>query len=246
MISIPFATFKGNLIAEAISELYGVVSTVENFIDGHVDTMKKSASATVRATGSVIEGAKFGFGIGYITPIVVIAVGQMILGNPLGAVGTVAKGMMLSNPIAMTCGAVGAIYYGWKALSEEERNVIISRITDAFEVGAELIKSMLSYVVTSLSSLLTAENIAEFRVMLADAAQCVGKSLSEITRSMKDRISDAATAVSASASLTTELMQEGASSAVVAVKKNVVDTAMSVRDSAGTAVEYIRKAASRD
>ena len=47
------------------------------------------------------------------------------------------------EPLAMTCGALAAIYYRWKALSEEERNAIVSKLTAAFEVGAELIKSML-------------------------------------------------------------------------------------------------------
>ena len=87
----------------------------------------------------------------------------------------------------MTCGAIGAIYYGWQALSEEEKNAILARLTAAFEVGVELIKSMISFVISSLGSILSKEKLAEFKNFVASAAENFGKTLADITRDIKDK-----------------------------------------------------------
>ncbi|MGA1372962.1 MAG: hypothetical protein ACO3Z6_15335, partial [Pseudomonadales bacterium] len=103
-----------NPIVVAIQGLYGIAGSINDFMDTHIEALKRSTNETMRATGRILEGAKFGFGLGYSTPLMLTAIGQMILGNPLAAVGAVASGVTLSNPLAMTCGAIGAIYYGWK------------------------------------------------------------------------------------------------------------------------------------
>ena len=241
--AIPFAS---NPIVISIAALYRVTVSINEFLDAQIDEMKRNASATVRATGNVLEGAKFGFGIGYITPVVIIAVGQIILGNTFAAAATVTTGVLLINPIAMTCGAVGAIFYGWKALSEVERNGIVNRITDAFQVGAELIKAMINFLLNTLGTMLSAENLDEFKKTVADIAGSFGKSLSDITHSVKDRLSDAASAVASAVGKTADLAMEGVSTAAGSVKKNVTIAAATVVDTADSASQYIRNSTRKD
>jgi uncharacterized membrane protein len=217
MISLPFV--PSNPIVDAIKALYGVASAVNTFIDEHIEQLKKHTNETISATGRVLEGAKFGFGIGYITPLVLTATGQLLLGNNLAATSIVASGLTLSNPLAMTCAAIGAIYYGWQALTEDEKNAILNRLTQAFEVGAELIKSMIAYVISSLGTMLSKEKIAEFKNFIASAAENFGKTLSDITRDIKDKFfhvmnwvgdafSEASTTVKEGAERTKESVKE--------------------------------------
>ena len=185
MTSLPFV--PSNPIVDAIKTLYGVATTVNAFIDEHIAKLKAHENETINTTGRVLENAKAGFGIGYITPLILTATGQLLLGNQLNATAILASGMTLSNPLAMTCGAIGAIYYGWQALSEEEKNAILARLTAAFEVGVELIKSMISFVISSLGSILSKEKLAEFKNFVASAAENFGKTLADITRDIKDK-----------------------------------------------------------
>jgi hypothetical protein len=185
MTSLPFV--PSNPIVDAIKALYGVAITVNAFIDEHIAKLKAHENETINTTGRVLENAKAGFGIGYITPLILTATGQLLLGNQLNATAILASGMTLSNPLAMTCGAIGAIYYGWQALSEEEKNAILARLTAAFEVGVELIKSMISFVISSLGSILSKEKLAEFKNFVASAAENFGKTLADITRDIKDK-----------------------------------------------------------
>ena len=185
MTSLPFV--PSNPIVDAIKALYGVATSVNTFIDEHIAKLKAHENETINTTGRVLENAKAGFGIGYITPLILTATGQLLLGNQLNATAILASGMTLSNPLAMTCGAIGAIYYGWQALSEEEKNAILARLTTAFEVGVELIKSMISFVISSLGSILSKEKLAEFKNFVASAAENFGKTLADITRDIKDK-----------------------------------------------------------
>jgi hypothetical protein len=185
MTSLPFV--PSNPIVDAIKALYGVATSVNTFIDEHIAKLKAHENETINTTGRVLENAKAGFGIGYITPLILTATGQLLLGNQLNATAILASGMTLSNPLAMTCGAIGAIYYGWQALSEEEKNAILARLTAAFEVGVELIKSMISFVISSLGCILSKEKLAEFKNFVASAAENFGKTLADITRDIKDK-----------------------------------------------------------
>lgn len=185
MTSLPFV--PSNPIVDAIKALYGVATSVNTFIDEHIAKLKAHENETINTTGRVLENAKAGFGIGYITPLILTATGQLLLGNQLNATAILASGMTLSNPLAMTWGAIGAIYYGWQALSEEEKNAILARLTAAFEVGVELIKSMISFVISSLGSILSKEKLAEFKNFVASAAENFGKTLADITRDIKDK-----------------------------------------------------------
>jgi uncharacterized protein YjgD (DUF1641 family) len=133
--------------------------------------------------------AKLGFGIGYITPVVVISVGQLLLGNTLSAITTIATAATLTNPIAMTCAAIGAIYYGWGALSDTEREEMLEKLSAGLEVGIELIKSIVRFVIDKTKELLSSKNIEEIKKYIGSAAAVFGKSLSDVTHKFTDVVS---------------------------------------------------------
>ena len=79
-----------SVMAKAVQTLYGMATDVNEYLDQHIVDMKGSENPTISRTGRILEMAKLGFGIGYITPVVVIAAGQLLLGNTLSAITTVA------------------------------------------------------------------------------------------------------------------------------------------------------------
>jgi hypothetical protein len=127
---------------------------------------------------------------GYVTSVAIIALGQFLLGNTFGAVVMVGSAAVLSNPVAITCAAVGAIYYGWNALSDAERNAIVEKLSEGLAIGVELVKAIANHVITKTRELLSAENLAEFRKFIRDAAESFGRTLGDVTRSLKERVVD--------------------------------------------------------
>ena len=189
-------------IAEAIATAYSMGSAVNDFINKHIETLKASDNSTIASAGRVLEGAKFGFGIGYITPIVIIAVGQILMGNTFpgiigtavtaGAVsGTLMSAATFSNPIAMTCAAVGAIYFGWKALSDSERDDILNRLSEGLNVGVELIKSFVGYVCDKVKEFSSSKQLADFKDFVKSQAAEFGKTLYDVTKSVADAVKGA-------------------------------------------------------
>jgi hypothetical protein len=172
-------------ITQGIATLYKFTGEIGASIDSLLSTMQKSANRTIAQAGKVIDAARYGFGIGYVTPIIIIAVGQLILGNPLAAATTVITSSV--NPVAMTCAALGAIYFGWRALDDGERNAIIERLRAAFEIGAELVKAIISFVLAKAKDLWGSELIADVKLFVSDAAHIFGRSLVDVTDSFKDR-----------------------------------------------------------
>lgn len=179
-----------NPLVTALQGIYGVAKTINEFIDEQIETLKNHSDETIRASGRVLEGAKYGFGIGYVTPVIIQVAGQLILGNPLSAVSGAASALLLSNPVAMTCASIGAVYFGWKALSEQERNAIIDRITHAFKIGAELVKSILMFVVTHLGDLISIERLEEYKKFITTAVHDLGRDLSDVTHNLGDKLTE--------------------------------------------------------
>jgi hypothetical protein len=182
-------------MATAIKGLYGMAVEINEFMDRHIADMMASDNPTVARTGRVLEMAKYGFGLGYITSTIVVACGQIILGNTLAAgavtaAGTVATAATLTNPIAMTCAAVGAIYYGWGALSDVEKTEILDKLSKGFEVGVELIKSIVGFIVDKTKELLSSKNLEEMKKFIGAAAETFGRTLSDVTHQISDRLSD--------------------------------------------------------
>lgn len=177
-------------MAKAIQSLYGMAVEINEYFDKHIEDMKGSENPTVSRTGRVLEMAKLGFGIGYITPVVIISVGQLLLGNTLAAVTTIATAATLTNPIAMTCAAIGAIYYGWGALSDVERNEMLAKLSKGLEIGIELINSMVRFVMDTTKALLSSKNFEEMKKYIGSAASIFGKKLGDITHKFSDVVSD--------------------------------------------------------
>lgn len=190
--ALPVAGFVTSTMVKAISSLYEVAGDMNTWADNHILGMQKSENQTVARTGKVLEGAKFGFGIGYIAPVTVIAVGQFLLGNTLAGVATVATAATLTNPFAMTCAAVGAIYYGWGALSNQERNEVLDKISAGLEIGIELIKSVINFIISTSKEVLSSKNLSEIKEYVRNAATAFGRKLGDITHAIADRISDTA------------------------------------------------------
>lgn len=176
-------------IAGAVAALYGVASAINGFIDDHIEKLKQSANETIAATGRVLEAAKYGFGIGYMSSVAVIAVGQVLLGNTFAAVATVATAATLTNPIAMTCAAIGAIVYGWYALNDKERADILDRLATGLEMGVELIRSLVDFVVRKTKEVLGSEQkLGEFKDYVKLQAAQFGKSLFDVTGKVGDLV----------------------------------------------------------
>ena len=184
-MSIPFTLSP---IASVISAMYKITKDINDGINNLINDMKQSKNVTIARTGKVLEGAKLGFAIGYVTPLAVIAVGQFILGNPLTAVAAAAT--MTCSPIAMTCAAVGAIIYGWNALTPYEREDTLEQISKGLEVGIELIKSIIGFVIERTKAILSSENIEELKKYIGSVAATFGKSLSDVTHKVTDIVSD--------------------------------------------------------
>lgn len=176
-------------MASAVKALYGMAVNINDYLDDHIKDMKGSDNPTISRSGRILEMAKLGFGIGYITPVVVISVGQLLLGNTLSAITTIATAATLTNPIAMTCAAIGAIYYGWGALSDTEREEMLAKLSAGLEVGIELIKSIVRFVVEKIKELLSSKNIEEIKKYIGSAAAVFGKSLSDVTHKFTDVVS---------------------------------------------------------
>ncbi len=230
------------VVATAVAGLYGIGSDINRHINEHIDAMKESGNPTIAKTGRILDGAKFGFGLGYISSVTIIAVGQYLLGNTLAVVSTVATAATLSNPIAMTCAAVGAILYGWGALSNDERNDILDKLAHGLEIGVELIKSIIAFVIQTAKTLFGNQMLKDFKVYIADKAALFGRSLSDVTRLTVDVVSDAASTVKrhAEAALTSTVRAAGDASDKVGVAlSDLGRVAGSAIDQTGEAAQQV-------
>jgi hypothetical protein len=199
-------------IIEAIRLIYGTAKTINEFIDEQIESMKSSARESVQVCGKILEGIKYGFGIGYVTSIVAMTIGHLLMGNPLNAGATLLTGATITNPIAMTCAAIGAIYFGWSALDEYEKELIIERVMKEFGIGVELIKAIINFVITKTKVLMSSDALADIKVLVQESAKKFGKTLSEITRNLKDKVFD-----------TAEYVKDKAEDMSEFVKENVID-----------------------
>ena len=178
----------GEAVSAGAKSLYGMGEAVNGFLDRHIAELKQSDNPTLASTGRVLEAAKFGFGLGYMSSVAIIAAGQLLLGNPLLAAGAVATGVTLSNPMAMTCAAVGAIYYGWGALSDAERASILERLAVGLEMGIELLKSLIDFVVRKVKEGFSSKQLTEFKAFIKTQAAQFGTSLYDVTHAVGDLV----------------------------------------------------------
>jgi phage-related minor tail protein len=111
-----------------------------------------------------------------------IGVGQVLLGNPMT---TASAASVVTNPVAMTCAAVGAIYYGWSALNAAERDAAMALVGNAFGMGSELVRSIVTFALKLLREL--ASYARELKRWVAEGAAAYGGTLSDVTGAFSDR-----------------------------------------------------------
>lgn len=169
---------------------YGTPEQLDDFFAGHLKTMRDAERATVRRAGQVLTETFNGYGIGYRAPAGLIAMGQIILGNLLIDVMVPFAPVFLSNSLAMTCGALGAVYYGYQALTPEEKDALVAKVAAGFDIGRQLVRDMARFAIGLFAKLLDGEQLAELKNWLKEAAHSVGRHSSDITRNLSDRIAD--------------------------------------------------------
>jgi hypothetical protein len=174
-----------------LAKSYGATAlgpaTLNMFFASHIAHLKASDVAIIAQTGQVLDGVTAGYGIGYVASTAVIAAGQLMLGNTLDAALTVGTAAVFTNPTAATCAALGALFYGYQALSEEERSKFLGKLQNGLGVGVELIKSLISYVESSLTKLLDSDTLKALRKVVTEYASMFGRSIADITKSVSDR-----------------------------------------------------------
>jgi hypothetical protein len=250
--TLSIAQFAGNAIVKAIGAMYQVASDFDKFLDKHIEELKASDNPLIASTGRVLEAAKFGFGLGYVASTVLIAVGQYLLGNTFAAIATVGSAAILSNPIAMTCGALGAIYFGWKALTDKEREQILDRLSLGLTVGVELIRSLVEFAIRKSRELLNPSQLEGAKKFIKVQAEAFGRSLYDVTHQIGDFVADSAEAISKRAGLAGEAVSgaavrvggavvDGTEVAVDAMKSRAVIVGTSVRDGVSGAGDALKQ-----
>jgi cystathionine beta-lyase family protein involved in aluminum resistance len=216
------------LAGAAVSGLSSAVAAANQATDSMIDQLKANENATVNRVGRVLEGTKSGFLMGYVSPSILTAVGvALTTGDLIAAVGSGI--VVLGNPVAGVCAAVGAVYFGWKALNEAERNSVLEQVGECLKVGFELIKAVINLALKLMSELLTADNLKEVKETVSDAAKFVGRHLSDITHSTKDKLIEAAAAAQATARI-----------AAKGTKKTAKDASDAVTKAAGSVTNFLK------
>lgn len=183
--------FAFSPFVEAIGALYSITKSINEYLDEHIELMKRSENPSVAKVGAILDGAKYGFGVGYMTSTTIMAAGQLLLGNTLAAVTVATAAATFTNPISMTCAAVGAIYFGWNALSEKEKNEMLNKLREGLEIGIEMIKSIIEYVVKLFKTAGDSRLYADLKRYVSNSAKLFGRTLSDVTRKISDKLSDA-------------------------------------------------------
>lgn len=234
-----FGDFAASPIVSAIKAMYRAAGQFNDWLDEHIEDLKRSDNPLIASTGRVLEGAKFGFGVGYVASTALIAVGQFLLGNTFAAVATVASAAVLSNPIAMTCAAIGAIYFGWKALTDKEREQVLEHLAAGLTLGVELIRAVVEFAIRRSRELLDSSQLESAKKFIKAQAEAFGRTLYDVTKQLGDLASDSAEAIA-----------EKAGQAAVAIKGAagkvggaVADGASSARGAIGSGVERLRELA---
>jgi len=184
----------------AIGSLYGVAGDINDFIDKHIGSLKQNEDETIAITGNVLGGVKTGFGMGYLGSVTVMATGQLLLGNPLTAIATVGTAATLTNPVAMTAASVGAVYFGWNALTKAQQANILDKLAEGLEVGVEFIKSVIRFAVGLMKELLNSKQVKQLKKYIKDQAALFGRSLYDVTHQIRDFCSTTAENISRKAS----------------------------------------------
>jgi len=180
--------FAASAMANAVQTLYGAAKGLDAFLDKHIEALKNSPDDSINRIGRVLEGAKRGLALGYAVPVILLATGHLLLGNPLSVATTVLTAATLTNPVASTCAALGAIYFGWKALNKSEQQAVIESLRAGFEMASEIIREVIEFGLELLKSSLGRKEIEKIKERVAEFAGKLGRSIYSVTGKMLDLV----------------------------------------------------------
>jgi hypothetical protein len=175
-------------LTDALRAIYGTASALNDFMDAHIAALKASDESTIALTGDLLAEARSGFMLGYVTPVAIVAVGQLLLGNPL--TGLVSGVGMAVSPVAITCAAVGAIWMGWRALKPGEQARIIETVKAGLALSGAMVTSVIEFVARHAQTLFSKPQVAVLREMVRAEAASFGRSLAQVTGSAVDAVLD--------------------------------------------------------
>lgn len=173
------ASLPKNIMTDALRGAYGMDNNVHDFIEGHIADLKRSEEPAISLTGNVLEAAEHEFGIDYITPLIILATGHLLLGNPLREADYIATSSLNSN--FMSCAAVGAIYYGWRTLHSQERDELVVRLSSGFDVGRVLVRCVINFLVDQTKEILDRNNLKEMKNYIGKAVDMLRNKFGEDT-----------------------------------------------------------------
>lgn len=179
-------TIPSSPLTDALRAIYGTASALNEFMNSHIAALKASDDATISRTGDLLAEAKSGFMIGYVTPVAIVAVGQLLLGNPLTA--AVSAAGMAVSPVAITCAAVGAIWMGWRALKPGEQARILETVKVGLGLSITVVRSVIEFVSRQAQALFGKPQVAVLREMVRTEAASFGRTLAQITGSAYDTV----------------------------------------------------------
>lgn len=175
-------------MAQAIGAMYRAGADLHGYVLRHIDDLKSSEDEVITGAGRVLDQALKGLQLGFAAPVVIIVVGQLLLGNPLTAV--VSGIAMAFSPVAMTCAAIGAIYMGWRALSAKDRAKLLEAASAGLSVAADILISVVEFALTTAQAIFGSSHVAALkRVVMSEAAN-FGRGLGKVTGSLLDYTAD--------------------------------------------------------
>ena len=136
--------------------------------------------------------------MGYLGSVIIIATGQLLLGSAPAALITAASAAVLMNPVATTCAAIGAIFYGWQALNDEEKDEILNQLAQGFETGKEIIRSLVEFTANKMKEFSEGSWSKSLKEKLSDWGDDIsswvgntGESVVDIKDSLIDKLATA-------------------------------------------------------
>ena len=119
--------------------------------------------------------------------------------------------------MAMSCASIGAIYYGWSALTDQERQETLEAVSSGLGVGVELVKAIVNFVIEKSEEVMDSKNTQELKHYVSDVAALFGKTLYDVTGQVVDMVSSAVEAVA-----------EKSSAAIKKTKRAISDSGQAI------------------
>lgn len=179
----------------------------------HISNLESSQNEVTARTGFILKRAYDGYGLGYKVPLAILAIGKAMIGVDFA----VSAPFIASNPLAFSCAAIGAVYYGYNALKDEEKEAVCEMVAQAFGYGLELISSIARFCIDLMASVFDKGMLGKLKDSLGVVASALGTSVYDITGAFRDRLAGATAATIETAGWLAEGAMEMASTVAAGV-----------------------------